>query len=132
MKINVASCLRDLMLINLLKPVQPTWSIQSLLDSPSDPISDEQFDRLLELARLNKPTNPEKLKQDIDKLAQLTGHIKGHAYDVAPLRSIWKEGEGQILRSDDVIESDNDGEKRGRSLLKHAQKTSGNFYTVAE
>lgn len=111
--------------------MKPTWSIQSLLEPLGEPISDKQFKHLLALSRLSPPTQEktDKLKSEIDRLSQFTAHIKLHDFKgVEPLTHIWKEDVGQILRSDDEVETLD--EPRGRELLKHAQQKSGNFYVV--
>jgi aspartyl/glutamyl-tRNA(Asn/Gln) amidotransferase C subunit len=97
-----------------------------------DPISDKQFKHLLQLSRLSLPLKDqaEKLKSEIDQLTQFTEHIKLHDFKSVdkPLTHIWKQDMGQVLRSDDLVESTE--EVRGRDLLKYARKKSGNFYVV--
>lgn len=113
------------------QPLKPTWSIKSLLESETEPISDKQFKHLLNLAQLSirDKQHEMKLKAEIDQLTQFTDNIKKWDATVdKPLTHIWKEDIGQILRDDNKIESTK--EMRGRDLLKMAQKKSGNFYVV--
>ncbi|KAI9263831.1 hypothetical protein EDC94DRAFT_72993 [Helicostylum pulchrum] len=115
-------------------PLKPTWSVQSLLEPMGEPISDKQFQHLLTLSRLGV-TNQEqasKLKSEIDQLTQFTEHIKTVDFKgEKPLTHIWKEDVGQVLRSDELVESSSSrDEVRGRDLLKYAKEKSGNFYVV--
>ncbi|KAI9478352.1 MAG: hypothetical protein EXX96DRAFT_619283 [Benjaminiella poitrasii] len=112
-------------------PLKPTWSIQSLLQTKGETISDKHFKHLLALARLNIRDKEQqmKLKQEIDQLSQLTANIKyWNGTDVKPLTHIWKQDLCQPLRDDKQIESDN--KVRGRELLGYAKKKSGNFYII--
>ncbi|KAJ9069047.1 hypothetical protein DSO57_1022560 [Entomophthora muscae] len=57
-------------------PKQPVWSVQELLrsepsESSQDSLSAEQFDKLLLLARLGKPLNPEDSNLLLNDLCQL-------------------------------------------------------------
>lgn len=98
-----------------------------------DPISDKQFKHLLQLSRLGLPPKKQadKLKSEIDQLTQFTEHIKLYDFKVVdkPLTHIWKQDVGQVLRDDNLVETDPE-EVRGRDLLKYAKKKSGNFYVV--
>ncbi|KAI8637562.1 hypothetical protein BD408DRAFT_447539 [Parasitella parasitica] len=112
-------------------PLKPTWSIESLLQSKTEPISDKQFKHLLSLAQLTirDKQHELKLKAEIDQLTQFTDNIK--LWDASvdrPLTHIWKADDGQILRDDNEIESAK--EMRGRDLLNLAQEKSGSFYVV--
>ncbi|KAG2200258.1 hypothetical protein INT46_009235 [Mucor plumbeus] len=112
-------------------PLKPKWSIKSLLQSETEPISDKQFKHLLNLTQLSiqDKQHEMKLKAEIDQLTQFTDNIKKWDATVdKPLTHIWKEDVGQILRDDNKIESTK--EMRGRDLLQMAQKKSGNFYVV--
>ncbi|OBZ90198.1 hypothetical protein A0J61_01747 [Choanephora cucurbitarum] len=108
-------------------PLKPTWSIQSLLEPIGEPISDKQFKHLLSLARLDiDKEHASTLKKEIDQLTQLTEHIKKFNTDQKPMTHIWQEGSGQLLRDDEQVEC----QPKGRDLLKHAKRKSGNFYVV--
>ncbi|KAI8378487.1 hypothetical protein BD560DRAFT_445016 [Blakeslea trispora] len=109
-------------------PLKPTWSIQSLLEPVGEPISDKQFDHLLSLARLKVDKERVTLKKEIDQLTQFTEHIKKLNIDQKPMTHIWQEQTGQQLRSDEQVETEQ--QKRGRDLLRHAEKKSGHFYVV--
>lgn len=112
------------------KPSKPTWSIYSLLESGDRPsITDEQFNRLFELAQLQSPSsNQEKeaLKKDLDQISHFLEQIQRlDLENVEPLIQLWNQDTGLRLR-DDVPEEEFDG----RSLLKHAKKTVDGYYAV--
>ncbi|KAI8997851.1 hypothetical protein BDB01DRAFT_893300 [Pilobolus umbonatus] len=111
-------------------PLKPTWSVKSLLEPVGQPISDKQFQHLLKLSQLSiSKERVGELKAEIDQLTQFTDHVRQYDFKgVTPLTHIWKEETSQILRDDTKVEASD--EARSRVLLKHASKTSGNFYVV--
>ncbi|KAF7721114.1 hypothetical protein EC973_005398 [Apophysomyces ossiformis] len=118
-------------------PVEPTWSVKTLLEPANGDvkaITDEQLDHLFRLAQLRPPadhTAREALKRDVKQLSQFTRHIQGQDFgQVEPLTHIWREDIGLCLREDQT--KDQADEAKGRDLLRNARQKSGHFYTVPD
>jgi Asp-tRNA(Asn)/Glu-tRNA(Gln) amidotransferase C subunit len=112
--------------------------VKTLTEVPNDKeateeISVEQMSHLHKLAQLKLPENPkqiEQLKEDINHIAHFIKHVKNASIppDTEPLAGLWQDHVGQTLRPDEPIFTEEHA--RGRELLQHAKKTSGNFYVA--
>jgi Asp-tRNA(Asn)/Glu-tRNA(Gln) amidotransferase C subunit len=127
----------------LSQPLEPTWSVKSLLNtknsnntmtaSNSSPISDEQLDHLFQLAQLRPPTNAEDRRQltiDMDDLTKFIQSIQQKDFgDTAPMTHVWQDDTGMTLRSDDVSSNQSD-QVKGTALLDNAKQTFPPFFAV--
>jgi DNA-binding protein H-NS len=92
--------------------------VKTLTEVPNDKeateeISVEQMSHLHKLAQLKLPENPkqiEQLKEDINHIAHFIKHVKNASIPDEPIFT--------------------EEHARGRELLQHAKKTSGNFYVA--
>ncbi|KAL1929179.1 hypothetical protein VTP01DRAFT_2238 [Rhizomucor pusillus] len=115
-------------------PVEPTWSVTSLLEPARNAtvtrISDEQLQRLFQLAQLQPPETEQEqqsLRRDLDQMSQFLAHLQDvEMENVEPLIQIWPENMGLKLRKDEKSTD----EVEGRALLEKAQRKSGNYYMV--
>lgn len=93
-------------------------------------ISDEQLQRLFQLAQLQPPETEQEqqsLRRDLDQMSQFLAHLQDvEMENVEPLIQIWPENMGLKLRKDEKSTD----EVEGRTLLEKAQRKSGNYYMV--
>lgn len=115
-------------------PAKPSWSVNELLSSyPTPELSPSTFKRLHDLSALTPPEEgtPEfgKLKRELEELVRLVEAVKlvdTEGVQPTELRPIFEEGV-----EDESQEAFNDeGSESGRTLLKHASRTSDDFYVV--
>ncbi|KAJ3743374.1 hypothetical protein DFH05DRAFT_1202492 [Lentinula detonsa] len=117
-------------------PLKPLWSVNALLSSyPKPELSASTFKSLHELSALIPPEEgtPEytKLKRELEELVKLVEAVKlvdTEGVQPADLRPFLGDGEERGACDDDSMEELD--ESMGRALLKHASRTTENFYVV--
>lgn len=114
-------------------PLKPSWSVNELLSSyPTPELSASTFKRLHELSALTPPEEgtPEfrQLKRELEELVKLVEAVKlvdTEGVQPTELRPIFEDG-AEVESQEAFVE----GSESGRTLLKHASRTSDDFYVV--